>query len=133
MQVIVIVAIMGKQLRLHLIFHWGLHWIHQVSFIYLYIFEFQSLLFFLGNVYIADENNHRIRKITVSTGIISTIAGTGSASYSGDNGQPRILFTHSLAYSTQSAFAQRVLVLKNQCDSIHLLQEVMLTRLVMQL
>ena len=38
----------------------------------------------IGNVYIADNNNHRIRK--VSTGIISTIAGTGSASYSGDNG-----------------------------------------------
>ena len=40
----------------------------------------------IGNVYIADTFNHRIRKVTVSTGIISTIAGTGSASYSGDNG-----------------------------------------------
>ena len=40
----------------------------------------------IGNVYIADNSNHRIRKVTVSTGIISTIAGTGTASYSGDNG-----------------------------------------------
>ena len=40
----------------------------------------------VGNVYIADRDNHRIRKVTVSTGFISTIAGTGSASYSGDNG-----------------------------------------------
>ena len=40
----------------------------------------------IGNVYIADTYNHRIRKVTVSTGIISTIAGTGTASYSGDNG-----------------------------------------------
>ena len=40
----------------------------------------------LGNIYIADNSNHRIRKVTVSTGIISTIAGTGTASYSGDNG-----------------------------------------------
>ena len=40
----------------------------------------------LGNVYIADRENHRIRKVTVSTGIITTIAGTGTASYSGDNG-----------------------------------------------
>ena len=37
-------------------------------------------------MYIADTNNHRIRKVTVSTGIITLIAGTGSASYSGDNG-----------------------------------------------
>ena len=40
----------------------------------------------LGNIYIADTYNHRIRKVTVSTGIISTIAGTGTYSYSGDNG-----------------------------------------------
>ncbi len=45
------------------------------------------LLFLLDNVYIADANNHRIRKVTTSTGIIITVAGTGSASYSGDNGQ----------------------------------------------
>ena len=41
----------------------------------------------LGNVYIADTHNHRIRKVTVSTGIITTIAGSStSGSYSGDNG-----------------------------------------------
>ncbi len=37
-------------------------------------------------MYISDTNNHRIRKVTISTGIITTIAGTGTASYSGDNG-----------------------------------------------
>ncbi len=37
-------------------------------------------------MYIADKSNHRIRKVTVSTGIITTIAGTGTASYSGDGG-----------------------------------------------
>ena len=41
---------------------------------------------YLGNVYIADTNNHRIRKVTVSTGIISTVAGTGTGTYSGDAG-----------------------------------------------
>ncbi len=33
-----------------------------------------------------DSYNFRIRKVTVSTGIITTIAGTGTSSFSGDNG-----------------------------------------------
>jgi len=37
-------------------------------------------------VYFADNNNHRVRKITKSSGIITTIAGTGSSGYSGDGG-----------------------------------------------
>ena len=37
-------------------------------------------------MYIADQYNNRIRKVTVSTGIITTVAGIGTASYSGDNG-----------------------------------------------
>ncbi len=39
-----------------------------------------------GDVYVTDYYNHRIRKVTVSTGIITTIAGTGTGSYSGDGG-----------------------------------------------
>ena len=39
----------------------------------------------LGNVYIANSGNYRVRKVTVSTGIITTIAGTGAFSYNGDN------------------------------------------------
>ncbi len=39
-----------------------------------------------GNVYFNDFYNHRVRKITTSTGIITTYAGTGASSYSGDGG-----------------------------------------------
>ena len=38
-----------------------------------------------GNLYIADWYNHRIRKVDTS-GIITTVAGNGTASYSGDGG-----------------------------------------------
>ncbi len=37
-------------------------------------------------MYIVDQHNHRVRKVTVTTGIIITIAGTGTNSYSGDDG-----------------------------------------------
>ena len=38
-----------------------------------------------GNVYIADTSNHKIRMVT-STGIITTLAGTGTEGSSGDGG-----------------------------------------------
>jgi uncharacterized protein (TIGR03437 family) len=41
-----------------------------------------------GNVYIADRNNHRIRRVSPD-GVISTIAGTGEAGISGDGGDAK--------------------------------------------
>jgi len=39
-----------------------------------------------GNLYIADFDNNRIRKVTKSSGIITTIAGNGLPGFSGDGG-----------------------------------------------
>lgn len=39
-----------------------------------------------GNIYIADLSDHRIRKVTAATGIISTVAGSGTSGFAGDNG-----------------------------------------------
>jgi len=38
-----------------------------------------------GNLYIADNDNHRIRKVDAN-GIITTVAGNGSSGFSGDEG-----------------------------------------------
>ncbi len=40
-----------------------------------------------GRLYVADELNHRIRAIDLSSGTISTVAGAGTAGFSGDGGQ----------------------------------------------
>jgi trimeric autotransporter adhesin len=37
------------------------------------------------NVYIVDRGNATIRKLTVATGLISTVAGSGTANFAGDN------------------------------------------------
>jgi hypothetical protein len=39
----------------------------------------------LGNILIADRNNHRIRRISSSTNMISSIAGNGIPAFSGEN------------------------------------------------
>jgi len=39
-----------------------------------------------GNLYVAEYSGHRIRKINLVTGIITTVAGNGSAGFSGDGG-----------------------------------------------
>jgi sugar lactone lactonase YvrE len=39
-----------------------------------------------GNLYITDSGNNRIRFVSAATGLITTIAGNGTAGFSGDNG-----------------------------------------------
>jgi hypothetical protein len=47
-----------------------------------------------GNVYFADNANHRIRKINSTTGVITTVAGNGNGGYNGDS----ILATNAMLY-----------------------------------
>jgi sugar lactone lactonase YvrE len=38
------------------------------------------------NIYVADQLNHKIRKVIIADQMVTTIAGTGTAGYSGDGG-----------------------------------------------
>jgi hypothetical protein len=50
------------------------------------LFPMAVLIDQTGNVLIADSDNHRIRRVAIGTGIITTVAGTGAAGLSGDGG-----------------------------------------------
>jgi sugar lactone lactonase YvrE len=55
-----------------------------------------------GDIYIAERDNHVIRKIDMKTGIISTVAGTGTAGFSGDGGpgaKAQLRQPHSLIFA----------------------------------
>ena len=39
-----------------------------------------------GRLYVADQQNHRVRAIDLTTGIINTVAGNGTPGFSGDGG-----------------------------------------------
>jgi len=45
---------------------------------------YKSVVDSAGNLYIADESNNRVRKVTAATGVMTTVAGTGAPGYSGD-------------------------------------------------
>ncbi len=54
-----------------------------------------------GDLYIVDMVNHAIRKIDMRTGILTTVAGTGEAGYSGDGGpatEARFKQPHSIQF-----------------------------------
>jgi sugar lactone lactonase YvrE len=59
-----------------------------------------------GNIYIAERDNHVVRKVAAKTGVISTVAGTGTAGFSGDGGpgtQAQLRQPHSIAFDREGA------------------------------
>lgn len=57
-----------------------------------------------GNIYVAEFNGHRVRK--VSSGVITTMAGSGLAGFSGDGGlasQAKLWHPAGLAFDSQGA------------------------------
>jgi len=53
-----------------------------------------------GHLYIAERDNHVVRKVDGSSGVISTLAGTGVAGFSGDGGaadRAQLRQPHSIA------------------------------------
>ncbi|MBM3226125.1 MAG: hypothetical protein FJZ47_20345, partial [Candidatus Tectomicrobia bacterium] len=53
-----------------------------------------------GNLYVAEATNHCIRRLDHATGIITTVAGTGTLGYTGDGG-PATQATLNQPYSLQ--------------------------------
>ncbi|MEI7592532.1 MAG: NHL repeat-containing protein [Actinomycetes bacterium] len=47
-----------------------------------------------GNLFIADTNNHQVRRVLARRGTISTVAGSGVAGFSGDGGYARSAELH---------------------------------------
>ncbi len=66
---------------------------------------------FTGNVYISDPNNGRIRKVTVSTGIITTFAGTGTGTYNGDGVAATSAAMYSFGITLDSSGRQNIVML----------------------
>ena len=53
-----------------------------------------------GNLYIADSSNDRVRRVDKSTGVITTVIGSGERGFAGDEGPARLAnlyFPHGLA------------------------------------
>ncbi len=54
-----------------------------------------------NNVFVSESNNHRVRKIDVGTGVITTYAGNGTGQFAGDGGQAAsasLMFPEAIAF-----------------------------------
>ena len=74
-----------------------------------------------GNVYIADSGNNAIRLITKSTGIITTIAGTGASGYRGDGGAATSAVLHSPSAVIVDALSGNIYVADTRNHAIRMI------------
>ncbi len=54
-----------------------------------------------GNLFIVERDNHTVRRVEMKTGLITTIAGTGTPGFSGDGGssvKAQLRSPHSIAF-----------------------------------
>lgn len=57
-----------------------------------------------GDLYLVERDNHTVRKVDMSSGIISTFAGTGVRGYAGDGGpadEASLAQPHSIAFDAE--------------------------------
>jgi hypothetical protein len=73
-----------------------------------------------GNIFFIDKLNHRIRKIDKATGIINTIAGTGTAGYNGNN-MPAL---STLLYYSTSLWVETTGIVYYFDDFVYLLRKI---------
>ena len=60
-----------------------------------------------GNLFVVEMQNHVVRRIDAKTGVISTVAGTGVAGFSGDDGpatKAQLRRPHSIAIHKEDLF-----------------------------
>ena len=74
-----------------------------------------------GNVYIADSSNNKIRLVN-SQGVISTVAGTGTASYGGDGGAATSA-TLNNPYALTLDAAGNMYVVDNQNNAVRMVNQ----------
>lgn len=78
------------------------------------------MLCVLDNLYICDDGNHRIRKVLASTFVISTIAGTGVGTYSGDNGlATNAALNHPVGVAVDTSGKSHKITSTNMLHNLH--------------
>lgn len=57
-----------------------------------------------GNLFVVERDSHVVRRVDATTGLVSTVAGTGEGGYGGDDGpavQAQLRQPHSIAFDAQ--------------------------------